>query len=75
MADIQKIDLQRARRYGMKEEAHNGREKYTYDGVGFIMSLRQKEKPGGHNFLVKRHSPCDVWHQSCKAGSPGLTAV
>ena len=33
---IEKIDLQRARRYGMKEEARYGREKYTYGGVVFI---------------------------------------
>ena len=33
---IEKIDLQRARRYGMKEEARNGRIKYTYGGVVFI---------------------------------------
>lgn len=33
---IQKIDLQRARRYGMKEPAKKGRVKYTYGGVVFI---------------------------------------
>ncbi len=33
---IEKIDLQRARRYGMKEKARNGRLKYTYGGVVFI---------------------------------------
>ena len=33
---IEKIDLQRARRYGMREEARNGRVKYTYGGVVFI---------------------------------------
>ena len=34
--NIQKIDLQRARRYGMKEPARNGRVKYTYGGIIFI---------------------------------------
>ncbi len=34
--DIQKIDLQRARRYGMCEPAKFGRLKYTYGGVVFI---------------------------------------
>jgi len=29
---IQKIDLPRAKRYDMKEETHNGREKYTMEG-------------------------------------------
>ena len=33
---IAKIDLQRARRYGMKEPGRFGREKYTYGGVVFI---------------------------------------
>ena len=33
---IQKIDLQRARRYGMAEHQTNGRIKYTYGGVVFI---------------------------------------
>ncbi|KAL7548558.1 hypothetical protein ACHAWF_012911 [Thalassiosira exigua] len=33
---IQKIDLQRARRYGMKEYQDNGRIRYTYGGVVFI---------------------------------------
>lgn len=33
---IQKIDLQRARRYGMKEAGRFGRLKYTYGGVVFI---------------------------------------
>jgi hypothetical protein len=41
---IQKIDLQRARRYGMKEAAHNGRHKYTYGGIVFIYDpLRNRE--------------------------------
>jgi len=34
--DIQKIDLLRARRYGMEEMGRNGRIKYTYGGVVFI---------------------------------------
>ncbi|CAB9502452.1 Myosin heavy chain kinase [Seminavis robusta] len=34
--NIQKIDLQRARRYGMAEPAKKGRIKYTYGGVVFI---------------------------------------
>ena len=38
--DIDKIDLQRARRYGMKEDGKNGREKYTYGGVVFIYDPR-----------------------------------
>ena len=33
---IEKIDLQRARRYGMREYQDNGRIKYTYGGVVFI---------------------------------------
>ena len=33
---IEKIDLQRARRYGMSEQQRNGRIKYTYGGVVFI---------------------------------------
>ena len=33
---IQKIDLQRAKRYGIQEAAHYGRKKYTYGGVVFI---------------------------------------
>ena len=33
---IQKIDLQRARRYGMAEHQTNGRIKYTYGGFVFI---------------------------------------
>ena len=41
---IEKIDLQRARRYGMKESAHNGRHKYTYGGIVFIYDpLRNRE--------------------------------
>ena len=34
--NIQKIDLQRARRYGMKEAGRNGRQKFTYGGIVFI---------------------------------------
>lgn len=34
--DIEKIDLQRARRYGMREIVRNGREKYSYGGIVFI---------------------------------------
>lgn len=42
--NIQKIDLQRARRYGMKEAGHNGRHKYTYGGIVFIYDpLRNRE--------------------------------
>ena len=37
---IQKIDLQRARRYGMKECQPNGRIRYTYGGVVFIYCPR-----------------------------------
>ncbi|KAI2489909.1 alpha-kinase [Fragilaria crotonensis] len=33
---IQKIDLQRARRYGIREAAYYGRVKYTYGGIVFI---------------------------------------
>jgi hypothetical protein len=41
---IEKIDLQRARRYGMKEAAHNGRHKYTYGGIVFIYDqMRNRE--------------------------------
>ena len=38
---IEKIDLQRARRYGMKEYQDNGRIKYTYGGVVFIYCPRK----------------------------------
>ena len=34
--NIEKIDLQRARRYGMKEVQSNGRIRYTYGGIVFI---------------------------------------
>ena len=34
--EIQKIDLQRARKYGMKEENRFGRWKFTYGGIVFI---------------------------------------
>ena len=37
---IQKIDLKRARRYGMMEHVDNGRIKYTYGGVVFIYCPR-----------------------------------
>ena len=41
---IEKIDLQRARRYGMSEQQCNGRIKYTYGGVVFIYCpVRNKE--------------------------------
>ena len=33
---IEKVDLQRARRYGMEEPAKKGRLKYTYGGIVFI---------------------------------------
>ncbi len=33
---IEKVDLQRARRYGMKEKARNGCYKFTYGGIVFI---------------------------------------
>ena len=36
---IEKIDLQSARRYGMKENARKGRIKYTYSGVVFIYDI------------------------------------
>jgi Mg-chelatase subunit ChlD len=39
---IQKVDLQRARRYGMAEKARNGMMKYTYGGVVFIYNPRTK---------------------------------
>ncbi|KAL7549696.1 hypothetical protein ACHAWF_014679 [Thalassiosira exigua] len=39
---IEKVDLQRARRYGMKEPAKKGREKYTYGGVVFIYDPKTK---------------------------------
>mmetsp|Transcript_14747 Transcript_14747/g.22175 ORF Transcript_14747/g.22175 Transcript_14747/m.22175 type:complete len:790 (+) Transcript_14747:89-2458(+) len=39
--DIDKVDLQRARRYGMKEDGKKGREKYTYGGVVFIYDPRR----------------------------------
>ena len=33
---IHKVDLQRARRYGMEEKQRNGRIRYTYKGIVFI---------------------------------------
>ena len=42
--NIQKIDLQRARRYGMKEPARDGRVKYTYGGVVFIYDPQQNRE-------------------------------
>ena len=39
---IEKIDLQRARRYGMKEDARHGMFKYTYGGVVFIYNPKTK---------------------------------
>ena len=41
--DIDKIDLQRARRYGMKEDGKYGMEKYTYGGVVFIYDPRKNK--------------------------------
>ena len=41
---IQKIDLPRAKRYDMKEETHNGREKYTYGGVVFIYDQKRNQE-------------------------------
>jgi len=41
---IQKIDLKRARRYGMKEPAKNGRIKYTYGGIVFIYDPRDNQE-------------------------------
>lgn len=38
---IQKIDLQRARRYGMEEPSHRGRLKLTYGGIVFIYDKRR----------------------------------
>jgi len=40
---IEKIDLQRARRYGMKEVQANGRIKYTYGGIVFIYCPRMNK--------------------------------
>jgi len=42
--DIQKIDLQRARRYGMREPARNGRFKYTFGGIVFIYDPHQNRE-------------------------------
>ena len=39
---IQKIDLQRARRYGMKEDAKRGCQKYTYGGIVFVYNPKYK---------------------------------
>ena len=41
---ILKIDLQRARRYGMKEDGHSGREKYTFGGIVFIYDPRRNKE-------------------------------
>ena len=38
--DIEKIDLQRARRYGMREKQSKRRDKYTYGGIVFIYDKR-----------------------------------
>ena len=40
--DIQKIDLQRARRYGIVEPARRGRLKYTYGGIIFIYDPKKR---------------------------------
>ena len=42
--NIEKIDLQRAKRYGMKEKSHTGRDKYTYGGIVFIYDPRRKRE-------------------------------
>jgi len=42
--NIEKIDLQRARRYGMKEAARHGRVKYTYGGICFIYDPETKSE-------------------------------
>jgi Mg-chelatase subunit ChlD/Pyruvate/2-oxoacid:ferredoxin oxidoreductase delta subunit len=41
---IEKVDLQRAKKYGLKEKAYNGCYKYTYGGVVFIYDhVRKRE--------------------------------
>ena len=41
---IEKVDLQRAKKYGLKEKAYNGCYKYTYGGVVFIYdNVRKRE--------------------------------
>ena len=42
--EIQKIDLQRARRYGIQEPARNGRVKYTYGGIVFIYDPKRNRE-------------------------------
>jgi Alpha-kinase family/von Willebrand factor type A domain len=39
---IEKVDLQRARRYGMKEFSRRGRLKYTYGGIVFIYDPKRE---------------------------------
>ena len=41
---VSKIDLKRARKYGMEEPARNGRLKYTYGGIVFIYDPRNNRE-------------------------------
>ena len=46
--NIEKIDLQRARRYGMMEIQENGRYRYTYGGVRFIYDPETRTEVTSH---------------------------
>ena len=60
--NIQKIDLQRARRYGMKEKTRKGREKYTYGGIVFIYDPKRKREvtsfPSNDNSCISSGTQC-----------------
>jgi hypothetical protein len=60
--NIRKLDLQRARRYGMSEPAKNGRIKYTYAGVVFIYDPKTNREvtsfPAPDKFLATSGTTC-----------------
>ena len=46
--NIEKVDLQRARRYGMMEIQENGRYRYTYGGIRFIYDPETRTEVTSH---------------------------
>lgn len=46
--NIEKIDLKRARRYGMMEVQENGRYRYTYGGIRFIYDPETNQEVTSH---------------------------
>ncbi len=58
--DIDKVELQRARRYGMKEKSIKGREKYTYGGVVFIYDPRRNVAITSWNIKASKRSGTKV---------------